>query len=133
MDQTLKKLKNFFVNCLNHDLELTIQCNKKVANFVGVTEFRKLNIPYLPKRQQQNHLCQHWIQSSAVHNQTAAKINRIKIIPVICKWKNIQELSHKVFLAGETSQKFAHSTAWKNSSQETPPHHQILFSKTAKG
>ena len=47
-----EKIKKRFVNCLNHDLELTIQCNKKVANFVGVTEFRKLNIPYLPKRQQ---------------------------------------------------------------------------------
>ena len=57
-------------------------------------DFRKLNIPSLPKRQQWNNLSQHRIQSSTVHNQPAAKINRIKTITVIGKRRNIQELSH---------------------------------------
>ena len=57
-------------------------------------EFTKLNIPSLPKRQQKSDSCQHRIQSSTVHNQIAAKISRIKIITVIVKQRNIQELSH---------------------------------------
>ena len=48
-------------------------------------EFRILNIPTLPKRQQQNNLCQDRAQSSTLHNQTAYKINKIKIITVIGK------------------------------------------------
>ena len=91
--------KNFCKLLIDHDLELTIQCNRKVLSFLDVT----LNLEYstLPKRQQQNNLCQDRAQSSTLHNQTAYKINKIKIITVIGKWKKIQEFSHKVFLAGE--------------------------------
>ena len=38
IDQTLKKFKKQFCKLfIDHDLELTNQCNRKVVNFIGVT------------------------------------------------------------------------------------------------
>ena len=77
-----------YIHIREYDLELTIQCNRKVMNFLDVT-LNLENSSYCPYRQ-------HRIQSSSVHNQTAVKINRIKIITVIGKRRNIEELNQTI-------------------------------------
>ena len=82
-----EKIKKRFCKLFIDDLELTIQCNRKVVNILDNTlNFKKLNIPSLLS------ISHHKIQSSK--HQAAAKISRIKIIPVIGKERNIKELSH---------------------------------------
>ena len=69
MNQTLKKLENIFCKLfIEQDLELTIQCNRKVVNFLDVI-LNLENSTYHPYLKDNNK-----IQSSTVHNQTAAKL-----------------------------------------------------------
>ena len=58
---------------LDHDLELTIQCNRKVVNFLDVILNLK-NSTYHPYLKDNNK-----IQSSTVHNQTAAKLIELRL------------------------------------------------------
>ena len=61
MNQTLKKLENIFCKLfIEQDLELTIQCNRKVVNFLDVT-LNFENSSYRPYLEDNNNLCQHRI------------------------------------------------------------------------